>query len=185
MPSGGDVHEPDPYVLEAARRGDVDAFAQLVRAYQPDVWRLVVHLVHDQELANDITQDSFVRAFRFLKRYRGDSKFSTWLFAIARNCAHDELRRLARRWRISARLQSQPSAPSPDQTTGVEVREALATLPLELREPVVLIDMFGVSYKEVSRMLKKPEGTIKSRVHRARELLAAYLSKQEENAGES
>src|SRR5919106_4639265 len=117
MPSGGDVHEPDPYVLEAARRGDVDAFAQLVRAYQPDVWRLVVHLVHDHELANDITQDSFVRAYRFLKRYRGDSKFSTWLFAIARNCAHDELRRTVRRRRVSERLQAQPDRPTLDQTT--------------------------------------------------------------------
>ena len=147
------MHEPEPHVIEAARRGDVDAF---------------------------------VRAYRFLKRYRGDSRFSTWLFAIARNCAHDELRRAGRRQRVSARLHAQPPRASLDQTTGIEVREALGALPLELREPVVLIDMFGTSYREVSRMLKVPEGTIKSRVHRARELLAASLTpKPEETTGES
>jgi RNA polymerase sigma-70 factor (ECF subfamily) len=187
MAPEGAVHEPDPYVLEAARRGDVDAFAELVRGYQPDVWRLVVHLVRDDDMANDITQDAFVRAYRFLKRYRGDSKFSTWLFAIARNCARDELRRRGRQRRVSERLLAQPTPTSSgDRTAGIEVREALATLPLDLREPVVMIDMFGASYKEVGRMLKLPVGTVKSRVHRARELLVAFLAEpEEETTGDS
>ena len=74
------MEEPDPQVVAAAGRGDVAAFEILVRRYQGDVWRLAVHLLHDESLADDVTQEAFVRAFRFLPRYRGEAKFSTWLF---------------------------------------------------------------------------------------------------------
>jgi RNA polymerase sigma-70 factor (ECF subfamily) len=182
---GAVVDEPDPQVVAAARRGDTAAFEQLVRRYQPDVWRLSFHLVHDRGLADDVTQDAFVRAFRFLRRYRGDARFTTWLFAITRNCALDELRRSGRRKKISDLLERQPHAARPDQTTGIEVREALAALPVELREPIVLIDMFGCSYKDVASMMKLPEGTVKSRVHRGREVLVESLkARSEDGTGE-
>jgi RNA polymerase sigma-70 factor (ECF subfamily) len=186
MSTEGPLEEPDPTIVAAARGGDLGAFEWLVRRYQGDVWRLVFHLLHDETLADDVTQDSFVRAFRFLGRYRGDSKFSTWLFTIARNCAVDELRRSTRQTRIARRAEFQPGAQPSDQTAGVEVREALAGLPHDLREPVVLIDMFGMPYREVSVMLRIPEGTVKSRVHRARELLIAALRPEpEEPTGEA
>ena len=179
------MDEPDPQVVDAARRGDLGAFERLVRRYQGDVWRLSVHLVHDETLADDVTQNAFVRAFRFLPRYRGESKFSTWLFTIARNCAVDELRRTSRQDRIVRRADAQPDRAPPDHTTRIEVREALGDLPPNLREPVVLIDMFGMSYQEVARVLGIPQGTVKSRVHRARELLAAALRPEpERGAGE-
>ena len=186
MPTEGALDEPDPQVVEAARRGDLGAFERLVRRYQGDVWRLSFHLVHDETLADDVTQNAFVRAFRFLGRYRGESKFSTWLFTIARNCAVDELRRAYRQDRIARRADSEPERTPSDHTARLEVREALAHLPATLREPVVLIDMFGMSYREVSGMLSVPEGTVKSRVHRARELLAAALRPEpEEGADEA
>jgi RNA polymerase sigma-70 factor (ECF subfamily) len=186
MPTEGALDEPDPQVVEAARRGDLGAFERLVRRYQGDVWRLSFHLVHDETLAHDVTQNAFLRAFRFLRRYRGESKFSTWLFTIARNCAVDELRRTSRQDRIVRRADAEPARTHPDHTTRIEVREALADLPANLREPVVLIDMFGMSYREVSGLLRIPEGTVKSRVHRARELLAAALRPEpEEGAGEA
>ncbi len=169
------MYEPDPQVVDAARRGDVDAFAVLVQRYQGDIWRLSFHMLHNEAAADDATQEAFVRAFRFLRRYRGDSKFSTWLFSVARNCALDELRRGARQKRLEQRLEHQPPRVASDQTTGIEVREALAALSSDLREPVVLIDMFGASYSEVATILSVPEGTVKSRVHRARELLAKAL----------
>jgi RNA polymerase sigma-70 factor, ECF subfamily len=179
------VDEPEPGVVAAARGGDLGAFEALVRRFQGDVWRLAFHLVRNEDLADDVTQDAFVRAYRFLARYRGDSKFSTWLFSVTRNCALDELRRASRRRRMSSRLGAEPVPPPPEHGAGVEVREALAALPLELREPVVLIDMFGVSYREVAAMLHVPEGTVKSRVHRARALLAAALgSRSEGSVGE-
>src|ERR687891_1119168 len=186
MPPEGALDEPDPQVVEAARRGDLGAFERLVRRYQGDVWRLSFHLVRDETLADDITQNAFVRAFRFLRRYRGESKFSTWLFTITRNCAVDEMRRSYRQDRIARRADSEPDRVPADQTSRIEVREALADLPANLREPVVLIDMFGMSYREVSVILRVPEGTVKSRVHRARELLAAALRPEpEEGAGEA
>jgi RNA polymerase sigma-70 factor, ECF subfamily len=168
--------EPDPAVVAAARAGDLDAFAELVRRYQGDMWRLALHLVRDASVADDVTQDAFVRAYRFLPRYRGDSKFSTWLFTITRNCALDELRRAGRRRRLAHDLDALRPTRSTEQATGrLEVRDALAALPLELREPVVLIDMFGASYGEVAALVGVPVGTVKSRVHRARMLLAQAL----------
>ena len=179
------MREPDPEVVRAARAGSMAAFEDLVRLYQAEVWRLCLQLVRDEALADDATQETFVRAFRFLTRYRGDSKFSTWLFSIARNCALDELRRAGRRRKTRDRLESErPPAPS-EIGTGIEVREALGGLTLELRESVVLIDMFGCSYDEVGRILELPSGTVKSRVHRARKALLEVLGdKQEESAGD-
>jgi RNA polymerase sigma-70 factor (ECF subfamily) len=169
------VFEPDPQVVAAAGDGDVGAFSFLVRRYQGDVWRLSFQLVRDEALADDVTQESFLRAYRFLPRYRGDSKFSTWLFSIVRNCALDELRRAGRRRRLSDRLEGEPRPSGSEAGVRLEVAEALSELSLELRTPVVLIDMFGLSYGEVARMLGVPVGTIKSRVHRARHQLAEAL----------
>lgn len=179
------MEEPDPQVVAAARRGDVAAFEILVRRYQGDVWRLAVHLLHDDSLADDVTQEAFVRAFRFLPRYRGEAKFSTWLFTIARNCANDEMRRSGRRKNLQGRLDQERPRPPADESVALEVREALAALPMDLREPVVLIDMFGASYAEVAGILGAPVGTVKSRVHRARSTLArSLLAKRRERAGE-
>ncbi|MFN2594212.1 MAG: RNA polymerase sigma factor [Actinomycetota bacterium] len=171
--------EPDPQVVAAARAGDLRAFEELVRAYQAPVWRMVLALVHDPAVAEDITQDAFVRAFRFLYRYRGDSKFTTWLMTVARNSAVDEMRRVQRAKRVVERAGAQPVAARSDQSVGIEVREAVSALPQQLREPVVLIDMFGMSYKETSRILSVPEGTVKSRVHKARAALALSLGDED------
>jgi RNA polymerase sigma-70 factor (ECF subfamily) len=177
------VDEPDPEVVAAARGGSLGAFELLVRRYQADVWRLAFHLLHDQALADDVTQDAFMRAFRFLGRYRGRSRFSTWLFSITRNCAMDELRRQGRRRRAAGRAQAGEPAVSTDTSSGIEVREALAALPMDLREPVVMIDMFGMSYREVASMLRIPQGTVKSRVHRARAALVEALGDRTKGAG--
>lgn len=178
---GAAVDEPDPRVVEAARRGDVVAFEELVRAYQPAAWRLCFHLLGDAEAANDVAQDAFVRVYRFLPRYRGDSKFGTWLFSIVRRCAIDEIRRSTRRKRISDRLRAGSFADDRgDEGTAIEVREAVAELPLELREPVVLIDMLGETYRDVATVLGVPVGTVKSRVHRARQSLLESLRRSDE-----
>lgn len=171
----GVLDEPDPQILSRARRGDTGAFEVLVRAYQADVWRLSLHLTGDRNLADDITQDAFIRIFRFLPRYRGDSKFSTWVFAITRNCALDELRRSKRRQVLADRAKMERRVEEVEHATGVEVRDAIAALPLELREPLVLIDVLGESYRDAAKVLASPEGTVKSRVHRARQQLAEVL----------
>lgn len=173
------MNEPDPDVVRAARDGDIGAFEELVRRYQGDVWRLSFQLVRNEAMADDVTQEAFVRLYRFFGRFRGDSKFTTWLFSISRNCAMDELRKAGRRRRTRDRLEAQPDAETGDFRSGIEVREIVGELPLDLREPIVLIDMFGCSYKEVAAILDLPVGTVKSRVHRGREVLVERLTEQE------
>lgn len=170
------MYEPDPQVVHDAAHGDLGAFEALVRAYQADVWRLCFHLLGNSSTADDVAQDALVRAYRFLPRYRGDSKFSTWLFAVTRNCCLDELRRKKRRAALVDAVAGVPPPRTGDPGARLEVKEALDSLPQELREPVVLIDMFGHSYKDAARVLGIPEGTVKSRVHRARELLVEALA---------
>jgi RNA polymerase sigma-70 factor, ECF subfamily len=178
------VEEPDPQVVLEAQRGKAAAFETLVRAYQAPVWRLVSQLVRDPQLAEDVTQEAFLRAYRFLPRYRGDSRFSTWLLSVARNCAMDELRRYERRQRLVDRLRARPQTPDWDEGLPLEIRDALGSLPIELREPIVLIDILGTSYAEVAVILKTPVGTIKSRVHRGRAMLGEALAPTAEDAGE-
>ena len=181
----GDVYEPDPDLVASARAGELRAFEEIVRRYQADVWRLCYHVLHDETLTDDVTQDVFLRLYRFLPSFRLDSKFSTWVLSIARNSAVDELRRLGRRRRLTERIEAHTIPRAPDETVRVEIREAVAELPIELREPLVLIDMFGLPYRETARVIRAPVGTIKSRVHRARELLAKRLAaRPEEDAGE-
>ena len=174
------MHEPDPQLIAAAAAGDVRAFEALVRRYQTDVLRLCLHVVHDMSVAEDAAQEAFVRAYRFLPRYRGDAKFSTWLFSIARNCSLDELRKKGRggdpREDVGLDLPGRDSAAH----VGFEIREAIGELALELREAVVLIDMFGMSYREAAEVVRVAEGTLKSRVHRARQALIAALRPEEE-----
>lgn len=174
------MHEPDPQLVTAAKAGDLDAFERIVRRYQADVLRLALHVVHDMGAAEDATQETFIRAFRFLRRYRGDSKFSTWLFSIARNCALDEVRRSARGGRPKQSFDTDEAAFDSHAQVGIEIREALSDLPLELREAVILIDMFGMSYREAAAVARIAEGTVKSRVHRARRILMGTLSPAEQ-----
>jgi RNA polymerase sigma-70 factor (ECF subfamily) len=169
------MQEPDPQVVAAARGGSLSAFEDLVRLFQADVWRFSLHLLGNESSAEDTTQETFIRAFRFLDRYRGESKFSTWLLSIARNCAMDEVRKAGRIRRIQDRSALQPEPDLHDESIGIEVREALQSLDIGLREPVVLIDMFGASYQDVATVLGVPVGTVKSRVHRAREILVRKL----------
>ena len=180
------MHEPDPHLIAAAAAGDVRAFEGLVRRYQTEVLRLSLHVLRDMAAAEDATQEAFVRAFRFLPRYRGDAKFSTWLFSIARNCALDELRRKGRggdpHEDVGVDLPGRDSAPH----VGMEIREAIGELSLELRAAVVLIDMCGMSYREAAEVVRVAEGTVKSRVHRARQaLIEALTIRDEEQTGES
>ncbi|MQB00814.1 MAG: sigma-70 family RNA polymerase sigma factor [Actinobacteria bacterium] len=179
-----EVDDLDPQVIAAARRGDVRAFEVIVRRYQHPIWRLCFHLTGERVSAEDATQEAFLKIYRYLPRYRMQSRFSTWLFAIARNCAIDELRRRARRDMLGRRASREDDIEK-DPSEVFEVRQALASLPLELREPLVWIDVLGTSYAEAADMLRIPIGTLKSRIHRARHVLALELLDEEGDAGEA
>jgi RNA polymerase sigma-70 factor, ECF subfamily len=173
------VQDPDPRTLARARQGDLDAFEDLVRAYQADVWRFAYHFTRDRSMADDVTQDAFLRAFRFLKSFRGDSKFTSWLFRIARNCAMDALRQ---RTGLAAKEPPAPLGP-PDPQARLEIETALAAVSAEHREPFLLIEVFGLSYQEAADVLNVRVGTVKSRMHRARRAMMAALALDEEDAG--
>ena len=170
------MQDPDPRTLARAREGDLGAFEDLVRQYQADVWRFAYHFTRDRALAEDVTQEAFLRAFRFLKGFRGDSKFTSWLFRIARNCGMDALRRR------SAHLGREHPAPTPatDPVARAELDAALASISGEHREPFLLIEVFGLSYQEAADVLGVRVGTVKSRMHRARQAMMGALALEEE-----
>jgi RNA polymerase sigma-70 factor (ECF subfamily) len=172
------VQEPDPRTLARAREGDLGAFEDLVRLYQADVWRFAYHLTANRATAEDVTQETFLRAFRFLRTYRGDAKFGSWLLRITRNCSMDALRRQ----RSVLSLEHPPPAAVSDPATRMEIWTALQGLSDDHRQPFLLIEVYGLSYQEAADVLDLRVGTIKSRMHRARAILISELS--EEAAGE-
>jgi RNA polymerase sigma factor (sigma-70 family) len=173
------VQDPDPRTLVRAREGDLGAFEDLVRQYQADVWRFAYHFTRDRALAEDVTQEAFLRAFRFLKSFRGDSKFTSWLFRIARNCAMDALR--TRKTDVSK--EPPPPVGSPDPQARLELATALSAVSDEHRQPFLLIEVFGLSYQEAADVLNLRVGTVKSRMHRARLAMMSALSVQEDAGG--
>ncbi len=173
------MQDPDPRMLVRARQGDLGAFEDLVRMYQADVWRFAYHFTRDRALAEDVTQEAFLRAFRFLGSFRGDSKFTSWLFRIARNCAMDALR--ARKSTL-AKEHPQPIGP-PDPQVRIELATALSSVSPEHREPFLLIEVFGLSYQEAADVLNVRVGTVKSRMHRARQAMMSALAVEEDAGG--
>ena len=122
------MRDPDPRTVQRARRGDLLAFEDLVREFQADAFRFAWHLTRDRQLAEDVTQEAFLRAFRFLEGFRGDRKFGSWLFSIVRNCAMDSLRS-QRRSELPWDDQLRPRSVA-DPTARVELEAALRSLQL-------------------------------------------------------
>jgi RNA polymerase sigma-70 factor (ECF subfamily) len=178
------VEEPDPAVVRAAAAGDLAAFELLVRRYQAHVWRFLRHLLGDAALAEDVTQETFLRLYQRLPTFAGRSKFSTWVFRVARNAGIDALRAVRRQDRL---LEALPApAPGPAPEARVEAMAAVASLSPKLREALLLVEVFGFAYREAAEVLAVPEGTVKSRVFQARLRLTAWRDAvaEEGRAGE-
>jgi RNA polymerase sigma-70 factor (ECF subfamily) len=160
----------------AARDGDRVALHAAIRASEGDVWRFTAHLVGRAD-ADDVTQDTYLRAWRALPAFRGDSSARTWLLAIARRACADAVRRNVRRRRLAERAASEAAvAPSADQApTGAELDAVIATLDADQRTAFVLTQVLGYSYADAAEVCDVPIGTIRSRVARAREGLVAVL----------
>jgi RNA polymerase sigma-70 factor (ECF subfamily) len=181
---GPRVEEPEPAELRAAMDGDLAAFERLVRRYQAHVWRFLRHLLGDAALAEDVTQETFLRLYQRLPTFAGRSRFSTWVFRVARNAGVDALRAARRHDRLVAALP--PPRPGPPPETRVEAMAAVASLSPKLREALLLVEVFGFTYREAAEVLRVPDGTVKSRVFQARLRLAAWrdAGPTEERAGE-
>lgn len=188
---GWTVNEQELGRVRAARKGDLEAFNELVRKYQDGLYRWVYRLVSDEALAEDITQTAFLTAYQKLNTFR-DGSFQSWLFRIARNESYDELRRRKRRPSVSLDqslgeddsqelgelLPGEGPAPEELAEAGEQrrlVQRSLARLPREHREVLTLVDMHAMDYQEAAQALGVPIGTIKSRLARARVSLRRVL----------
>lgn len=169
------MDRPDAADVVAAAAGDIAAFERLVVSTQGRVWRYLVHLVGDRGLAEDLAQEVFIRVYRKLDTLRNPDGFISWLFVVARNAAYDAGRAKARRPLELLPDPDQGISRSGDPHVAFEVRDALDRLEHDLREALVLVAMIGLSYGEAGETLGVPEGTVKSRVFRARQSLIEML----------
>ncbi len=161
----------------AARDGEATAAAAFIRATQADVWRFVASLV-DPAAADDVTQETYLRAFRALPSFEGRSTVRTWLFGIARRACADHVREAVRQRRLTLRAVAlDPAADVCDQDPAgsVGATELLRRLGTDQREAFVLTQVLGMSYADAARALDVPVGTIRSRVARARVELVAVV----------
>jgi RNA polymerase sigma-70 factor (ECF subfamily) len=171
------VEEIDPRILTRARRGDEQAFAALVRHYDAGLRALAWRLLGDRSRMDDALQEAYVKAYRALPRFRGEASVGTWLYRIAYRACLDELARS----RPAADLESVRgrAAPAADPAERASLRSslagALAALPPEDRAVVLLVDAEGFDYRAAADVLGVPEGTIGSRLHRARAALRRVL----------
>lgn len=174
------VDDPTRLWLDA-RDGDRTALYQAVRVSQADVWRLAAHLVGVNE-ADDVTQDTFVRAWRALPAFRGDSSARTWLLSIARRACADSIRSAMRRRRLVGRVEDERARTGDrdGNQAGAHSLQALVDgLERDQRVAFVLTQMVGCSYAEAAEVCDVPVGTIRSRVARARERLVAEVEAAE------
>lgn len=187
--------QPDELLVERAKRGDTRAFEMLVVKYQRRIERLIARMVRDVDLVQDIAQESFIRAYRALPQFRGDSAFYTWLYRIAVNTAKKALVDLKRDPLVVESALSSVSDDE-DETSRVEreltdgatpeavlaskeiaetVNAAIAALSEDLRQAITLREIEGLSYEEIAEMMNCPIGTVRSRIFRAREAIAQRL----------
>lgn len=160
-------------------RRDQHAFAELIHLYQEPVFRFLNHLLGDRHLAEDATQETFIRIHSKLHTFEGRSKFSSWVFQIARNTGLDLIRNQQRRPALSNRpTEDTPHPGSPSAAT--EISAALAALPVPQREAILIIEVLGYTYREAAQITGTAEGTFKSRVHHGRVALAEWFNPQEQ-----
>lgn len=173
MSNDGPVDAATQWAL-AAQCGDPLAQAAFVRATQAEVWRFVAALI-DVSAADDLTQETYLRAFRALPRFEARSSARTWLLGIARRACADHLRASTRRRRLEQRLAESTEVSYPDPSGQVSANSLLGRLSPERREPFVLTQLLGLTYEQAAAVLEVPVGTIRSRVARARADLVTDL----------
>jgi RNA polymerase sigma-70 factor (ECF subfamily) len=187
--------DADAALVEKVRLGDVKAFEMLVVKYQRRIERLIGRMVRDVDLVPDIAQETFIRAYRAMPQFRGESAFYTWLYRIAVNTAKKALMELKRDPLVSESARAS-SRDEDDETSRVEnelsdgetpdavlaskqiaaaVNFAIEGLSEELRQAITLREIEGLSYEEIAEMMNCPIGTVRSRIFRAREAIAQRL----------
>jgi len=199
-------------LIELSVSGDIEAFETLIQSHQKRVYNIALRMTGNPEDAQELAQDAIVRAFTSIGKFRGDSSFSTWLYRITINVCTDFLRKRRKTTVISMEqgpvsnennqgIQIEEEAPGPDELAEKKqlkelVREAIDLLSDEHKQVLILRDIMDMSYKEIANTLNVNEGTIKSRLNRARaglkkiiiqraELFKDYVVKYDRKGGNS
>jgi len=183
--------EVDQQLVERAQRGDKHAFELLVSKYQRKLARLLSRFIRDSAEVEDVTQEAFIKAYRALPTFRGDSAFYTWLYRIGINTAKNYLVAAGRRPPTTTDVDSEeaedyeggdqlrdlntPESELMSRQVGEAVNQSLAGLPEELRTAITLREIEGLSYEDIANIMNCPIGTVRSRIFRAREAIAAKL----------
>lgn len=183
--------DSDLTLVQLAQRGDSGAFDALVRRYQHKVVKLVLRYLRDPAEAEDVAQEAFIKAYRALARFRGDSAFYTWLYRIAINTAKNALAARGRSpieydldgpdgeesYEMQARMKdtATPEALALTEEIRSTVTAAIDRLPEDLRTAIQLRELEGLSYEEIAARMQCPVGTVRSRIFRAREAIDARL----------
>lgn len=183
--------EIDQRLVEQVQRGDKRAFELLVAKYQRKIFRLLSRLIRDQGEIEDVAQEAFIKAYRALPNFRGESAFYTWLYRIAINTAKNFLVAQGRRAPTSTETEIEDAerledasqlrdVATPDslllsKQVGAAVNRAIDKLPEDLRTAIVLRELEGLSYEEIAESMNCPIGTVRSRIFRAREAIANEL----------
>lgn len=188
------TEDPDFLLVERVQRGDVKAFEMLVVKYQRRIERLISRMVRDKDLVEDIGQETFIRAYRAIPKFRFESAFYTWLYRIAVNTAKKFLLELKRDPTVSesylrsgdeedetSRTENEPTdSGTPEALLASKeiagaVNAAVEGLSEDLRQAIVLREIEGLSYEEIAETMNCPIGTVRSRIFRAREAIATRL----------
>jgi RNA polymerase sigma-70 factor (ECF subfamily) len=181
----------DQELVARAQRGDKRAFGLLVEKYQRKLARLLSRFVRDPAEVEDVTQEAFIKAYRALPAFRGDSAFYTWLYRIGINTAKNYLMALGRRAPTSTEIEAEeaegyedaeqlrdintPESVLLSNEIAATVNATIAELPEELRTAIQLREIEGMSYEDIARIMDCPIGTVRSRIFRAREAIAERL----------
>ena len=181
-------------LIQLCKDGDREAFNQLISQYQKQVFNIAYGMLSDYEDASDAAQEVFVKVYRSIASFKGQSSFSTWIYRICSNVCNDCLRKRQRRG-ITVSIENEdedgkvselPSDnPTPEESVMMNerqkaVRDAINSLSDEYREIIVYSDINQLSYDEISKIMKCPGGTVKSRLNRARNALRKILSEKRE-----
>ena len=181
----------DQMLVQSVQRGDRRAFDLLVLRYQQRIVKLIMRYVRDPSEAEDVAQEAFIKSYRALPSFRGESAFYTWLYRIAINTAKNYLVALQRRpldysldladpkhYETNARLkdESSPEGMALQEELRQVVEQTIASLPDELRDAIMLRELDGLSYEEIARAMDCPVGTVRSRIFRAREAIDKSIS---------
>jgi RNA polymerase sigma-70 factor (ECF subfamily) len=183
--------EIDQQLVERAQRGDKRAFEMLVAKYQRKLGRLLSRFIRDSAEVEDVAQEAFIKAYRALPSFRGDSAFYTWLYRIGINTAKNYLVAMGRRAPTTTEFDSEeaenfedgdqlrdvntPEAELMSKQIASTVNETMQALPEELRTAITLREIEGLSYEDIATIMNCPIGTVRSRIFRARETIAERL----------